>query len=202
MISFLYFSGFVGIAEKTDMLWQVFSQGTFSWQSGEYNFCLVITTPAVEKYLHVIKIVSIGSHTECVAEVCMLSLPYFVSLCVCSAQSEMSVCSDHMRKSWCPRGCEERPMSHSLWKERRHICEVPSCLLLTTTVNAVSSVKKGLVKIDDLTCAIFVCLLWITLPAEHFSADYRWWKNINYICTFHALHFSGLWTLIIMTSNM
>lgn len=112
----------------------------------------------------------------------------------------MSVCSDHMRKSWCPGGCEERPMSHCLWKAGRNICEVPSCLLLTTTVYAVSSVKKGLVKIDGLTCAIFVCQLWIThLPAEPFSVDYRLWENMNYICTFHALHFSGLWTLIIMT---
>lgn len=40
----------------------------FSSQSGEYNLCLVITTPAAEMYLHAIKIASIGSQTECVPE--------------------------------------------------------------------------------------------------------------------------------------
>lgn len=75
-------------------------------------------------------------------------------------------------------------------------------LLLTTAVNAVSSVKKCLVKIDGLTYAIFASWLWIThLPAEHFSVDYRLREIMNCICTFHALHFSGLWTLIIMTCH-
>lgn len=98
------------------------------------------------KRLDVIKIVSIRSHTECVAEVCTMSLSCFVSPCGRTAPSEMSMCSDRMRKSWCPGGCEERPMSHCQWKAGRNICEVPSCLLLTI-VYAVSSVKKGLVKI-------------------------------------------------------
>ncbi len=70
-------------------------------------------------------------------------------------------------------------------------------LLLTTAVNAVSSVKKGLVKIDGLTFAIFVSWLWIT----HLSADYKLREIMNCICTFHALHFSGLWTLIIITCH-
>lgn len=120
----LHFSGFISIAEKTDMLWQVFNQGTFSWQSGDYNFCLVITATAVEMYLHAIKIASVGSHTECVAEVCTMSLSYFSSHC---AVRDVSV-------QW---PYEKEPVSRGLWRtsnvalslknRRKHLWSTSSC---------------------------------------------------------------------------